>query len=84
MKAVSSQWYTGEEGSCLASNGRLYGRSGNDSSELTITALTNLEMSLNGHSVLFIQPGSDIECLLRTNVLPQLGVKFLEPSVLQN
>ena len=37
-------------------------------------------MSLDGHTVLtpvFIQPGSDIECLLGTNVLPQLGVKFL-------
>ena len=62
---------------------RLYGRSGNNSSELTVTAQTNLEMSLDGHTVLmpvFIQPGSDIECLLGTNVLPQLGITFLRKN----
>ena len=54
-------------------SGKLYGRSVSDSSELTITAQTNLEMSLDGHTILtpvFIQPGSDLECLLKTDVLP--------------
>ena len=59
---------------------KLYGRSGRDRSELTITAEAQLEISLDGHHVsvpVFIQPGSDIPCLLGMNALPGLGVKFL-------
>ena len=59
---------------------KLYGRSGADSSELTITAETPMEIVLDNRHVIvpvFIQPGSDIPCLLGMNVLPHLGVKIL-------
>ena len=59
---------------------KLYGGSGSDRSELTITAEAQMEISLDGHHVcvpVFIQPGSDIPCLLGMNALPGLGVKFL-------
>ena len=44
---------------------RLYGRSGTDSSELSITAEVNMEIALDDHYVavlMFIQPGNDIPC----------------------
>ena len=69
--------------SLVQPSARLYGRSGNDCSELIITAQTNLELALDGRTVIapvFVQPGSDIECLLGTNVLPYLGVKFLREN----
>ena len=59
---------------------KLYGRSGADSSELRITAETPMEIVLDNRHVIvpvFIQPGSDIPCLLGMNVLPHLGVKIL-------
>ena len=62
---------------------KLYGRSGADCSELTITAEAKLEVELDGHHVkvpVFIQPESDIPCLLGMNVLPRLGVQFLRGS----
>ena len=57
---------------------KLYGRS-----ELTITAEAQLQVTLDGHQVtvpVFVQPGSDIPCLLDTNVLPPLGVKFVRSN----
>ena len=62
---------------------KLYGRSGDDCSELTITAQAQLELTLDGHTVktpVFIQPGSEIQCLLGINVLPHLGVQFLREN----
>ena len=58
---------------------KLYSRNGSGRSELTITAEAQLEVTLDGHQVtvpVFVQPGSDISCLLGTNVLLLLGVKF--------
>ena len=62
---------------------KLYGRSGSGRSELTITAEAQLQVTLDGHQVtvpVFVQPGSDIPCLLGTNVLPLLGVKFVRSN----
>ena len=62
---------------------KLYGRSGSDHSELAITAETQLQVALDGYHVsvpIFIQPSSDIPCLLGMNVLPLLGVKFLRSN----
>lgn len=59
---------------------KLYGRSRSDRSELTITAEAQLQVALDGYHVtvpIFVQPGSDIPCLLGMNVLPLLCVKFL-------
>ena len=58
-------------------NAKLYRCSGSGHSELTITAEAQLQVTLDGHQVtvpLLVQPGSDIPCLLGTNVLPLLGV----------
>ncbi len=62
---------------------RLYGRSGNDRSELMISAQASLELTLDGrsiHALVFIQPGSEIQCLLGMNVLPFLGVQFVKEN----
>ena len=62
---------------------KLYGRSGADCSELTITAEVKLELELDGHRVkapMFIQPQSDIPCLLGMNILPGLGEQLLRGS----
>ena len=59
---------------------KLFGRSGSDISELTITAETTLELEVGTHRVkvpVFVQPGSDIPCPLGMNALPQLGIQFL-------
>ena len=64
-------------------NAKLYRCSGSGHSELTITAEAQLQVTLDGHQVtvpLLVQPGSDIPCLLGTNVLPLLGVKFLRSN----
>ena len=60
---------------------KLYGRSGTNSSELTITAQAELQFSVDGHSVttpVFIHPESEIPCLLGMNVLPHLGLRFVQ------
>ena len=49
---------------------KLYGRSGSDRSELTITAEVQLQLSLDDYQVrvpVFIEPGSDILCLIGMN-----------------
>ena len=59
----------------------LYGRSGENSGALTITAQTEFEFSLSGRSVkspVFIQPESEIHCLLGMNVLPRLGLQLVQ------
>jgi len=58
-----------------------YGRSGENSGALTITAQTEFEFSLSGRSVktpVFIQPESEILCLLGMNVLPRLGLHLVQ------
>ena len=69
-----------EDPTLMHPSAKLYGRSGSDSSELTISAEVQFELSLDDHCVkvpVFIQPGSGIPCLLGMNVLPHLGVQFL-------
>ena len=59
---------------------KLYGRSGVNSSELTLTAQAQLELTLDGHKIstpVFVQPDSEIPLLLGMNVLPRLGLLFL-------
>ena len=59
----------------------LYRRSGENSGALTITAQTEFEFSLSGRSVkspVFIQPESEILCLLGMNVLPRLGLHLVQ------
>ena len=66
--------------SLVQPSAKLYGRSGADCSEQTITAEARMKFSLDGHDVhvpVFVQPGSNIPCLLGMNVLPLLGVQFL-------
>ena len=61
----------------------LYGKGGRDSSELCITAQTDLQLSVDGLMVtapVFIQPSSGVPCLLGTNVLPQLGVRVVRAN----
>ena len=58
---------------------KLYGRSGKNSCELTLTAQATFMFTTNGYNVkasVFIQPESEIPCLLGMNVLPHLGLKF--------
>ena len=62
---------------------KLFGRSGADSSELTITAETTVELEVGNRQVtvpVFVQPESDIPCLLGMNALPQLGIRFLDEN----
>lgn len=66
-----------------APSAKLYGRSGSGRSELTITAETQLQVTVDSRRAtvpIFVQPGSDIPCLLGTNVLPLLGVKLLRAN----
>ena len=61
----------------------LYGRGGRDSSELCVTTQTELQLSVDGITVIapvFIQPSSSIPCLLGMNVLPELGVRIVRAN----
>ena len=61
----------------------LYGKGGRDSSELCVTAQTDLQLSVDGLTVIapvFVQPSSSIPCLLGTNVLPELGVRIVRAN----
>lgn len=61
----------------------LYGKGGRDNSKLCVTAQTKLELSADGLTTtapVFVQPTSEVPCLLGTNVLPKLGVKVLRAN----
>ena len=61
----------------------LYGKGGRDSSKLCITAQTDLQLSVDGMTVIapvFVQPSNSIPCLLGTNVLPELGVRIVRAN----
>ena len=60
-----------EDPTLVHPSAKLYGRSGSDSSELTISAEVQFELSLDGHCM------KVPVCLLGMNVLPRLGVQFL-------
>jgi hypothetical protein len=56
---------------CVPPSIKLYGRGGHSGSELQITAEVSFQMSLDSHTTVapvFVQPDSDIPCLLGMNV----------------
>ena len=63
---------------------QLFGKGGkNDTNELNITAETLLTIEADGHQVstsVFVQPGSEQLCLLGTNVILPLNLKFLKSN----
>ena len=63
---------------------RLYGKGGKENGkELTISAQTSLTFAADGKIAtvpVFIQPDSEVLCLLGMNVLPALGVTFLRAN----
>ena len=62
---------------------KLFGKGGRNNGELCISDLTVLELSVDGFSVkapIFVEPASEIPCLLGTNILPKLGVKVVRAS----
>ena len=63
---------------------RLYGKGGKGGGkELIISAQTSLTFATDGRMAtvpVFIQPDSEVLCLLGMNVLPALGVKFLRAN----
>ena len=63
---------------------RLYGKAGKGGGkELIISAQTSLTFAVDGRMAnvpVFIQPDSEVLCLLGMNVLPALGVKFLRAN----
>ena len=75
----------GREGpELLVPSAKLYGRSGKDKSELTVTAEVIVMLELDNHREMvpvFVQPGRDIPCLLGMN-LRHLGIQFLRGNQL--
>lgn len=62
---------------------KLYGKGCKNSGELCISDLIVLELSVYGLSVkatVFVQPASEIPCLLGTNVLFQLRVSVVRAN----
>ena len=63
---------------CTPPSLKLFGRGGGNGQELVITAEVPFHFSLDGfttHAPVFVQPGSDIQCLLGMNVIPSLGTR---------
>lgn len=59
---------------------KLSGRSGSSSQEVLITAEVSLSFCLDGRSTTtlsFVQPDSDITCLIGMKVIPYLGTRIL-------
>jgi hypothetical protein len=62
---------------------KLSGRSGSSSQEVLITAEVSLSFCLDGRSTTalsFVQPDSDITCLIGMKVIPYLGTRILRVS----
>ena len=68
---------------CVCPSVKLYGRGGEGGSQLQITAEVPLQLSLDDHTItapVFVQPDSDIPCLLGMNVIPHLGIRVLRSN----
>ena len=62
---------------------KLYGRGEEGGSQLQITAEVPFQLSLDDHTItapVFVQPDSDIPCLLGMNVIPHLGIRLLRSN----
>ena len=62
---------------CAPPSVKLVGRGGKGGDELAITAKVPFHFALDGYSTyapVFVQPDSDIQCLLGMNVIPSLGI----------
>ena len=63
---------------CAPPSVKLVGRGGKGGDELPITAEVPFHFVLDGYSTyapVFVQPDSDIQCLLGMNVIPSLGIR---------
>ena len=59
---------------------KMYGKDGQSGPEIVVTAWVNLLLEADGFQVVspvFVQPHSEQECLLGMNVVPALGLQFL-------
>ena len=68
---------------CIPPSIKLYGREGHGGSELQVTAEVPFQLSLDGHNAIapvFVQPNSDIPCLLEMNVIPSLGIRVVRAN----
>ena len=56
---------------------------GHGGSELQVTAEVPFQLSLDGYNAVapvFVQPNSDIPCLLGINVIPSLGIRVVRSN----
>ena len=63
---------------CTPPSVKLVGRGGKGGDELAITAEVPFHFALDGcttYAPVFVQPDSDIQCLLGINVIPSLGIR---------
>ena len=64
---------------------KLYGKGGKEKDkELVISAQTSLTIAADGRTVtvpVFIQPGSEVPCLLGMNVLTALGLRAFRCNI---
>lgn len=68
---------------CVPPSVKLYGRGGQCGSELQITVEVPFQVSLDDHTAIahvFVQPNSDIPCLLGMNVIPSLGIQVVRAN----